>query len=75
MKINTIEDTFFLSKIGRGEWEGSGNGTGIHVTTNHKLIGGHWHSRVHSLLLLGGGNFRKNHGRTEIVFNFMLDKI
>ena len=75
MKVNTVENTLFLGKIGGSEWEGSGDGASVHIATNHELVGGHWHSRIHSLLLLRGGNFGKDHGRAKIVFDFMLNKI
>ena len=75
MKIDTVKNTLFLSKVGGSEWEGSGDGTSIHVATDHELVGGHWHGRIHSLFLLRGGNFGKDHGRTKVIFNFMLDKI
>ena len=61
MHINTIKNTAFLSEIGGSEWEGSRDGASVHIAANLKLVGGHWHSGVHSLLLLRSGNLGENH--------------
>ena len=75
MKIDTVENAFFLGEVGGSKRKRSGDGTSVHITANHELVGGHRHSGIHSLLLLGGGDFGKNHGRAKIVFNFMLNEI
>ena len=61
MHINAIKNAAFLSEVGRSEWEGSRDSAGVHIAANLKLVGGHRHGGVHSLLLLRSGNLRKNH--------------
>ena len=72
--IDAVEDAFFLGEVGGGEGETSGDGAGVHVAADLELIGALGHGAVHSLFLLGAGDFAENHLLAEQGFNFVLDK-
>ncbi len=73
--IDAVEDAFFLGEVGRSEGETSGNGAGVHVAADLELVGTLGHSTIHSLLLLGSGNFTKDHELAEEGFDFVLDEV
>ena len=74
MHIDTVEDAFFLGEVGGGEGKAGGDGAGVHIAADLELIGALGHGAVHSLFLLGAGDFAENHLLAEQGFNFVLDK-
>ena len=75
MHVDTVEDALFLGEVGGSEREAGRDGAGVHVATNLELVGTLRHSAVHSLLLLGAGDFRENHLLAEEGFDFVLDEV
>ena len=75
MHVNAVENAFFLGEVGGSEWEGSRNGAGVHVAADLELVGALRHGGLHALLLLGAGDFRKDHLLTEEGFDFLLDEL
>ena len=74
MHVDAIEDAFFLSEVGGSEGEAGGDGAGVHVAADLELVGALGHSGLHTLFLLGAGDFRENHLLAEEGFDFLLDE-
>ncbi len=63
--IDTVENTLFLGEVGESEWEAGGDGAGVHIAADLELVGALRHGAVHSLFLLGAGDFAEDHLLTE----------
>ena len=64
-----------MGEVGGGEGETGGDGAGVHIAADLELIGTHGHGAVHSLFLLGAGDFTENHLLAEESFDFVLDEV
>lgn len=61
MHIDAVEDALFLGEVGGSEGETGGDGTGVHIAADLELVGALGHGTVHSLFLLGAGDFAEDH--------------